>query len=260
MKLWPDGAPNDNGILQEDLTDPDYPKNTREAILYVYPAEKGNGLSVVACPGGGYSILAMHHEGTDMAAWFNSQGITYAVLRYRMPNGHDEVPLSDVHQAIRVMRSHADDWQVKKVGVMGASAGGHLASTAATHFDAETRPDFQILFYPVISMDPKINHRGSRINLLGQNPSAEKVREYSNELQVTPQTPPAFIMHSSDDTAVPVANSLNYFQALVNNQVPASSLHVYPVGGHGWGYNDSFPYKRQWTGELEKWLREISKL
>lgn len=177
-----------------------------------------------------------------------------------MPNGHDEVPLSDVHQAIRVMRSHADDWQVKKVGVMGASAGGHLASTAATHFDAETRPDFQILFYPVISMDPKINHRGSRINLLGQNPSAEKVREYSNELQVTPQTPPAFIMHSSDDTAVPVANSLNYFQALVNNQVPASSLHVYPVGGHGWGYNDSFPYKRQWTGELEKWLREISKL
>ena len=106
-------------------------------------------------------------------------------------------------------------------------------------------------------MDPKINHRGSRINLLGQNPSAEKVREYSNELQVTPQTPPAaFIMHSSDDTAVPVANSLNYFQALVNNQVPASSLHVYPVGGHGWGYNDSFPYKRQWTGELEKWLRE----
>ena len=217
IKLWPDGAPNDNGILQEDLTDPDYPKNTREAILYVYPAEKGNGLSVVACPGGGYSILAMHHEGTD-------------------------------------------DWQVKKVGVMGASAGGHLASTAATHFDAETRPDFQILFYPVISMDPKINHRGSRINLLGQNPSAEKVREYSNELQVTPQTPPAFIMHSSDDTAVPVANSLNYFQALVNNQVPASSLHVYPVGGHGWGYNDSFPYKRQWTGELEKWLREISKL
>ena len=202
----------------------------------------------------------MHHEGTDMAAWFNSQGITYAVLRYRMPNGHDEVPLSDVHQAIRVMRSHADDWQVKKVGVMGASAGGHLASTAATHFDAETRPDFQILFYPVISMDPKINHRGSRINLLGQNLSAEKVREYSNELQVTPQTPPAFIMHSSDDTAVSVANSLNYFQALVNNQVPASSLHVYPVGGHGWGYNDSFPYKRQWTGELEKWLREISKL
>ena len=118
IKLWPDGAPNDNGILQEDLTDPDYPKNTREAILYVYPAEKGNGLSVVACPGGGYSILAMHHEGTDMAAWFNSQGITYAVLRYRMPNGHDEVPLSDVHQAIRVMRSHADDWQVKKVGVI----------------------------------------------------------------------------------------------------------------------------------------------
>ena len=257
IKLWPNGAPNTNNMTQQVENGPLY---VAEPTLTVYPAKNSNGMAIVACPGGGYTHLAMQHEGHDMANWFNSQGITYAVLRYLMPNGHDEVPLSDVHQAIRVMRSHADDWQVKKVGVMGASAGGHLASTAATHFDAETRPDFQILFYPVISMDPKINHRGSRINLLGQNPSAEKVREYSNELQVTPQTPPAFIMHSSDDTAVPVANSLNYFQALVNNQVPASSLHVYPVGGHGWGYNDSFPYKRQWTGALEKWMREISKL
>lgn len=149
--------------------------------------------------------------------------------------------------------------ECKKLGIMGSSAGGHLASTTATHFtDAETRPDFQILFYPVITMDPAYTHMGSHGNLLGKNPSKELEQKYSNELQVTPQTPPAFILHSSDDTAVPVANSVNYYTALVKNKVPAS-LHTYPVGGHGWGYRDSFPYKRQWTGELEKWLREINK-
>ena len=256
IKLWPDGAPNDNGILQEDLTDPDYPKNTREAILYVYPAEKGNGLSVVACPGGGYSILAMHHEGTDMAAWFNSQGITYAVLRYRMPNGHDEVPLSDVHQAIRVMRSHADDWQVKKVGVMGASAGGHLASTAATHFDAETRPDFQILFYPVITMDKSYTHMGSHNSLLGKDASAELEKEYSNEKQVTKETPRAFIVYSDDDKAVPPANGVNYYLALNKNGVPAV-LHIYPSGGHGWGIREGFLYKDEMLNELTSWLRSF---
>ena len=222
-------------------------------------AKKGNGMAIVACPGGGYSHLAMAHEGKSMADWFNSQGITYAVLRYRMPNGHNEVPLSDSQQALRIMRQHAQEWNVKKLGIMGSSAGGHLASTTATHFtDAETRPDFQILFYPVITMDPAYTHMGSHDNLLGKNPSKELEQKYSNELQVTPQIPPAFILHSSDDTVVPVANSVNYYTALVKNKVPAS-LHTYPVGGHGWGYRDSFPYKRQWTGELEKWLREINK-
>lgn len=259
MKVWPNGAPNDNGITEEKNGDTDSPSYTKEAILYVYPAKKGNGMAIVACPGGGYSHLAMAHEGKSMADWFNSQGITYAVLRYRMPNGHNEVPLSDSQQALRIMRQHAQEWNVKKLGIMGSSAGGHLASTTATHFtDAETRPDFQILFYPVITMDPAYTHMGSHDNLLGKNPSKELEQKYSNELQVTPQTPPAFILHSSDDTVVPVANSVNYYTALVKNKVPAS-LHTYPVGGHGWGYRDSFPYKRQWTGELEKWLREINK-
>lgn len=259
MKVWPNGAPNDNGITEEKNGDTDSPSYTKEAILYVYPAKKGNGMVIVACPGGGYSHLAMAHEGKSMADWFNSQGITYAVLRYRMPNGHNEVPLSDSQQALRIMRQHAQEWNVKKLGIMGSSAGGHLASTTATHFtDAETRPDFQILFYPVITMDPAYTHMGSHDNLLGKNPSKELEQKYSNELQVTPQTPPAFILHSSDDTVVPVANSVNYYTALVKNKVPAS-LHTYPVGGHGWGYRDSFPYKRQWTGELEKWLREINK-
>lgn len=256
IKVWPDGAPNTNEMTRQVKDGPLY---VEEPILTVYPAKNGNGMAIVTCPGGAYWTLAMGHEGHDMADWFNSQGITYAVLRYRMPNGHKEVPLSDSQQALRIMRQHAQEWNVKKLGIMGSSAGGHLASTTATHFtDAETRPDFQILFYPVITMDPAYTHRGSHDNLLGKNPSKELEQKYSNELQVTPQTPPAFILHSSDDTVVPVANSVNYYTALVKNKVPAS-LHIYPVGGHGWGYNDSFLYKRQWTGELEKWLREINK-
>ena len=238
IKLWQNGAPNDNGMTSQVEKGPLY---VAEPTIEVYPAKESNGLAIVMCPGGGYSHLAMNHEGHDMANWFNSQGITYAVLTYRMPNGNNEVPLSDAQQALRIMRQHAKEWNIQKLGIMGASAGGHLASTAATHFtDAETRPDFQILFYPVITMDPAYTHMGSHDNLLGKNPSQ------------------AFIMHSSDDGAVPVANSVNYYTALVKNGVSAS-LHTYPVGGHGWGFRDSFPYKRQWTGELEKWLRELDR-
>lgn len=256
IKLWPDGAPNSNGMTQQVENGPVY---VAEPTLTVYPASSGNGLAIVACPGGGYAHLAMSHEGHDMASWFNSQGITYAVLKYRMPNGNHEVPLSDAQQALRIMRQHAKEWKIQKVGIMGASAGGHLASTVATHFlDAETRPDFQILFYPVITMEPAYTHMGSHDNLLGQHPSKDLEEKYANELQVTPQTPQAFIMHSSDDDVVPVANSINYYSALVKNKVPAS-LHIYPIGGHGWGFRDGFIYKRQWTGELEKWLREINK-
>ena len=256
IKLWPEGTPNDNGLKEQKENGPLY---VAEPTLYVYPAKEPNGMAIIACPGGGYYGLATGHEGHDMAAWFNDLGITYSVLIYRMPNGNNEVPLSDAQQALRIMRQHAKEWNIQKLGIMGASAGGHLASTAATHFtDAETRPDFQILFYPVITMDPAYTHMGSHDNLLGKNPSKELEQKYSNELQVTPETPQAFIMHSSDDGAVPVANSVNYYTALVKNGVSAS-LHTYPVGGHGWGFRDSFPYKRQWTGELEKWLRELDR-
>lgn len=256
FKLWPDGAPNTNGITTpEQVSGGNRISNVSEPTLTVYPAAKPNGLAVVACPGGGYLHLAMDHEGHDMAQWFNAQGITYAVLKYRMPNGHHEVPLSDAQQAVRLMREHAAEWKISKVGIMGSSAGGHLACTAATHYTPETRPDFQILFYPVVSMNLADSHKGSRDRLLGNEPSEELVKLYSNELHVTADTPPAFIMHSSDDGAVPVSNSVNYYLALVKNKVPAT-LHTYPVGGHGWGFRDSFKYKRQWTGELEKWLRE----
>ena len=226
-----------------------------EAILTIYPAQKPNGQAIIACPGGGYAGIATTHEGHDMAAWFNTQGITYAVLHYRMPYGNHEIPLSDVHQAIRYMRKHAAQWNIHQLGIMGFSAGGHLASTAATHFDAETRPDFQILFYPVITMG-EYTHQGSRNLLLGKNPSEELVKLYSNELQVNEQTPPAFIMHSSDDKAVPVQNTINYYLELCKHGIPAS-VHFYPMGGHGWGYNDTFPYKSQWKYEMEKWLREL---
>ena len=258
IQLWPNGAPNSNGITTpEKQIDESRVSDVTVPTLTIYRAAKPNGMAIVACPGGGYVRLATAHEGHDMASWCNAQGITYAVLKYRMPNTHHDVPLSDALQAIRIMKQHADEWKFNKVGIMGSSAGGHLASTAATHFTEDSRPDFQILFYPVVSM---INptHQGSKDNLLGKTPCEEMLNLYSNERQVTPQTPPAFIMHSSDDKAVPVSNSVDYYTALVKNGVPAS-LHIYPIGGHGWGFRDNFIYKRQWTGELEKWLREINK-
>ncbi|MDE6521391.1 MAG: alpha/beta hydrolase [Muribaculaceae bacterium] len=229
-----------------------------DPAITVYTPKNPTGKTVLMCPGGGYTHQASAHEGHDMADWYNAQGITYAVLKYRLPYGDNTIPLADAEQAMRILRKYAKELGVdpQKVGIAGASAGGHLASTLATHYSSpETRPDFQILFYPVVSMDANKTHAGSRKALLGENPSEELVKLYSNELQVTPDTPKAFIMLSSDDGAVPPANSIDYYTALINNKVKAS-LHAYPTGGHGWGFRDKFPYKRQWTGELEKWLNE----
>lgn len=257
LNVWPEGAPNTNELQpNEEEKKKDYPRMVTTPTLTVYVAKNPCGKAIVCCPGGGYQLLAMGYEGVDLADWFNAQGITYAVLKYRMPNGHHEVPLSDVQQAMRIMRQHAEEWKLDKIGVMGFSAGGHLASTAATHYTEDTKPDFQVLFYPVISMQDDITHRGSRESLIGKEPSKELVDMYSNELQVNAQTPPAFILHSSDDRGVPVENTIRYYQALVKNRVPVS-LHCYPVGGHGWGYRDNFPYKHEWKGELEKWLRSF---
>lgn len=258
--VWPDGAPTGNGLKPEDeKINNNRPSHVATAELYVYPAKKPNGTAILMCPGGGYTHLAVDHEGHDMADWFNSMGITYAVLKYRMPNlGHSDVPLSDAEQAMRIIRSHAAEWGVNpnKVGVMGASAGGHLASTLATQYTSPaTRPDFQILFYPVITMEEGVTHQGSRDNLIGKKPSKELVDMFSNEKRVNAQTPKAFIMVSADDGAVPVANSLRYVEALSANKVPFS-LHVYPTGGHGWGFRDTFPYKPLWKSELDMWLRK----
>ena len=259
IELWPNGAPNSNGLTgsEEDLQGGRV-ANVVKPTITVYRAAKPNGMAILMCPGGGYARLAMNHEGHDMASWMNAQGITYVVLKYRMPNGHYEVPLSDAEQAIRLIRQHASEWGVnpQRVGVMGASAGGHLAASLATLYSSdETRPDFQVLFYPVISMRPGTTHGGSRTNLLGANPSAELEEKYCLEQRVNSRTPQAFLMLSADDGAVPPANSIGYFMALRQQNVPAS-MHIYPIGGHGWGFRDNFVYKRQWTGELEKWLRE----
>lgn len=224
-------------------------------VLYVYPAASGNGKAVIACPGGAYQALAMEHEGKDLAEWFNKQGITYAVLKYQFPKGEHSVPLSNALDAVRVMKKHATEWNCPKIGIMGFSAGGHLASTAATHFTPDARPDFQILFYPVIMTSGQYAHTGSINNLMGKDAPDSLKNLYANEKHITPQTPPAFILHSSDDNAVPVQNSISYYLALIKNKVPAT-LHIYPTGGHGWGYRESFLYKSQWMHELEQWLRE----
>lgn len=253
--IWDENPLQTSEAKSALVQEKDYTKNP---ALTVYTPKNPTGTTIVMCPGGGYTHQATAHEGHDMADWFNSQGITYAVLKYRLPYGDSSIPLADAEQAMRVVRKYADELGVnpKMVGIAGASAGGHLATTLATHYSSsETRPDFQVLFYPVVSMDAKKTHMGSRKSLLGDNPSEEQVNKFSNALQVTSDTPKAFIMLSADDRAVPPVNSIEYFNALIDNKVPAT-LHVYPNGGHGWGFRDKFGFKRQWTGELEKWLRE----
>lgn len=246
---------------QKPLVIPLNPQDTsaKAPTLTVYFPQNPNGMAIIACPGGGYAYLASRHEGHDMAAWMNTQGILYAVLAYRMPNGDHTIPLSDAQAAITQVRTHASEWHLDPnlIGIMGSSAGGHLASTLATHYaSATTRPDFQILLYPVITMHPGITHAGSRENLLGPNPTQELEQLFSNETQVNANTPPAFLMLSSDDNVVPPANSIDYFTALQQHGVPVT-MHIYPYGGHGWGFGDSFGYKRSWTADLEKWLREM---
>lgn len=216
------------------------------------------GRAVVACPGGGYVGLAEHHEGYDWASFFNQRGIAFVVLKYRMPAGGRMLPISDAEAAIRIVRENAEAWHIDRndVGIMGFSAGGHLASTVATHAKAELRPDFQILFYPVITMDKSYTHIGSHDNLLGKDASIALEEEFSNEKQVAKETPRAFIAYSDDDDVVPPANGVNYYLALHKAGVSAS-LHVYPSGGHGWGLNDSFPYKKEMLEELAAWLRSF---
>jgi acetyl esterase/lipase len=236
--------------------------------VYLPPAGKANGTAVVICPGGGYLHLAWTHEGTDVARMLNEMGIAAFLLKYRLPNDETMVdktigPLQDAQRAIQLVRQRAADWGVNpaRVGILGFSAGGHLASTAGTHFNIShidnpgtisLRPDFMILLYPVISFSDSIGHRGSRDNLIGLHPNPSVVREYSNELQVTAQTPPTFLVHAGDDKTVPVANSLHFYEALQHNGVPAE-LHVYPKGGHGFGMNNPTTPDR-WTERLRNWL------
>lgn len=259
IELWPQGAPTANGLEgTPEKIDGNRISNVSTPVLYVYPATEPNGQMVIDCPGGGYQRLAFAHEGTDMAEWFNSMGVTYAVLKYRMPNGVKEVPLEDGKRAIEIARGRAAEWGVDphKVGIMGGSAGGHFAATLATMYgDAEHRPDFQILLYPVISMG-EITHRGSRDNLLGKTPTPEEIEMYSLANRVDADTPPAFIAVSADDKAVPARNSLEYAEALIAAGVPVT-LELFPTGGHGWGFRDDFPFKPVWTSSLALFLSRL---
>lgn len=258
IDLWQNGLPNSNGI---DKTQPydDAKQNFKPSIRVFLPeAGKATGRAVVCCPGGGYSHLATDHEGYDWASFFNERGIALIVLKYRMPHANTDVPVSDAKEALRVVRENAEKWNInpKKVGIMGSSAGGHLATTVATHSDTLTAPAFQILFYPVVTFDYKYTHKGSRHGLIGENAPQEMVDLYSNEKQVTSKTPPAIMLLSDDDRVVPSQNSVNYYLALKRHGIKAA-MHIYPSGGHGWGCRENFRYHKEMLADLSAWLETI---
>lgn len=240
--------------------------------VYLVPDDKANGASVVICPGGGYGGVAIDREGHDVARWLNSIGVAGIVLKYRMPHpelsaGEKPWPLQDAQRALRLVRSHAAEWKLdpKRVGIMGFSAGGHLASTAGTHFDLgdanaadlidrlTCRPDFMILGYPVITFKSPLGHSGSRDAFLGKNADAKLVDEYSNELQVTPQTPPTFLVHAQDD-GVKCENSIQFRDALAKAGVPCE-LALFDKGGHGYGLGMNGGEVATWPKKCEQWLR-----
>ncbi len=253
LDLWPDGPAEDNGLEGQEARQYGSVLSVYHPILTIFPAAHPNGTAILVCPGGAYTGVCEDYEGTDMASWLNDNGITLAVLRYRMPNGHSSIPLTDALRAMEMMREKADELGFKRLGIMGFSAGGHLASTVATHYTSElNRPDFHILIYPVISMDSMITHTVTRHSLIGDHPSEELVALYSNELHVNSQVSPAFIALSGDDEGVPISNSLRYYEALQRAGVSAV-LHMYPKGGHGWGFYPT-DFRDLWTTALMKWL------
>jgi len=257
--LWPKGAPGALGTAPEDQP---------SLTPFLLAKGSGPGTAVIICPGGGYQNLAMDKEGYQVAHWLNSIGVSAFVLQYRLgPRYHHPSELQDAQRAIRLVRSRAAEYglQADRIGIMGFSAGGHLASTAGTHFDAGnpqaadpidragSRPDFLVLCYPVISFTSYV-HRGSMTFLLGENPDPKLVERLSNELQVTAQTPPAFLFHTDADKTVPVENSVLFYLAMRKAGVPAE-LHVYEHGSHGVGLAQSDPALSSWPGRLADWLR-----
>ncbi|MDD3108666.1 MAG: alpha/beta hydrolase [Alistipes sp.] len=257
--LYPQGVPSSNGIdpaqssdngeVAAATTTPDY-------TLFQPSRNLRNGQAVIVCPGGGYGCTCYDREGFEVAQWLNTQGITAVVLRYRMPNGHPEIPMEDVRALFGILCANAEAWGVDptQIGIMGFSAGGHLAATAATHIaSAETRPAFAVLIYPVITFREPYAHLGTRQNLLGATPTAEQIALYSNEEQVSAQTPPCFIALSDNDEVVPVQNSMMMYNALKQYNIPVE-LHIYPTGHHGW--IDRFVYWDEYHRSLARWLMQ----
>lgn len=252
-----DGSPRISRVSQPTLT------------VYMPPKDKANGSAVIICPGGGYARLAIQHEGYDVAKLMSEWGVTAFVLKYRLPDDsimhHKEIgPLQDAQRAIQWVRMHAKDYNIakNKVGIMGFSAGGHLAASLGTQYKnavipevrkINLRPDFMVLIYPVISLTDSLAHKGSQTNLLGKNPSGEMIKKFSNELHVNKKTPPAFLVHAKDDKTVKVENSMYFYDALQQKKV-RSEIHLYEKGGHGFGLkNSTSPDK--WSDWLKVWMQ-----
>lgn len=258
IRLWETDAPNANGKEAIDIP---------TITPFIAPKEKATGAAIVVLPGGGYRNLSDVKEGSAVAEYLNSIGVTAFVLKYRLgPKYGQPNQLLDASRAMRMVRSRAAEWgiDVNRIGILGFSAGGHLASTMATHFDSgnsnatealekvSSRPDLQVLIYPVITMG-EFTHKGSKLNLLGENPSEDLIKKYSNEFQITKDTPPAFIVHGLDDKTVPIENSLQYVQSLRKNGVPFE-FHLYEHGPHGFGLGGTDPILLTWKDRLTAWL------
>ncbi len=275
LPLYPDSIPNSKPVVDEEQSEfangITTISNVSTPTLTVFlPAkEKANGTAVIICPGGGYWVVTLDMEGTDVAKKFTEMGVAAIVLKYRIPNSkwmiNKEIgPLQDAQQAIKTVRDNAAAWNINadRIGIMGFSAGGHLASTAATHFNkpyisntgnTSLRPDFLMLIYPVINLMPAIGHMGSSEQLLGKGASKEKLEAYSNELQVTAETPPTFLVHASDDDAVSPMNSIVFYDSLISKKVPAE-LHIYQSGGHGFGMHIK-NNPELWMDRCKSWMQ-----
>jgi len=265
IPLYSDGIPNSKPCNQEEVDANEHISFVIEPTIEVYlPARAhATGKAVLICPGGGYRNLSWTKEGTDIAKFLNGKGIAGIVLKYRLPeNESNEIPhkspLMDAQRAMEIIRANAKEWKLDsgKVGIMGFSAGGHLASTLGTQYTPETKPNFMVLIYPVVTMKNDFTHQGSRQNLLGDDPSEELVNYYSAELNVTKDTPPTFIVHSEDDGAVPVENSIQLYLALKEKKVPAE-MHLFPSGGHGYGLAIGRGRQEIWPELLSGWLKGI---
>ncbi len=278
MPLYPGPIPNSRPTPDEEISQYSDDRilsiskvSRPELTVFLPPKEKAGGTAIIVCPGGGYVNISASHEGSDVARRLNEEGITAFVLKYRIPDDQTMInkeigPLQDVQRAIQIVRSRSAEWGInpRRIGILGFSAGGHLAATAGTHFNqsyisnpqhVSLRPDFMILVYPVISFTDSIGHMGSRNQLLGKNPSPEKIKEYSNELQVTDHTPPAFLVHAKDDDVVPYANSVVFAEALKKHEVPVK-VFSYEEGGHGFGLINKTSSIR-WMDVCLEWIKGI---
>jgi acetyl esterase/lipase len=280
LPLWEGAIPNQqpsNEVEVRDSTDIVFISNViKPDIALFLPSKKlATGQAVIICPGGGYRVVAHDWEGTDVAKWLNGKGIAALVLKYRLPVSKNNIvphrsPLLDAQRAIRLTRFHANEWNIDadKIGIMGFSAGGHLASTAGTHFDCgdskaadpvekmSCRPDFMVLIYPVITLTQTSSRMRSKTSLIGDHPDDTLVAAFSNELHVTNDAPPAFLVHCGDDEVVPVENSLLFYRALLSQGIPAE-LHLYPTGGHGFSLAVNHPNLENWTECCIDWLRNL---